>query len=286
MNGVLVVNKPAGVTSRKIVDRIEEWFPGVRAGHAGTLDPLATGVLVLCLGSATRLIEYVQRMAKTYAVRVRLGAHSDSDDADGTIEPVQDALVPSPQQLADCLQEFVGEIDQAPPAYSAAHIEGRRAYDLARKGRQVSPTPRRVRIHRIELQRYLYPEVDLTVDCGKGTYIRSLARDLGKRLGCGGYVERLQRTRVGPFHVSHALSLEAGPDVAQSQLLPPRAAVSELPQTTLNDDDLRRLRQGQRVRLDLPLPDGEVAVLDRVDTLAGVALCDVAQRMLRAAKML
>ncbi len=285
MNGILVLNKPGGVTSRGVVDQVETWFPGVKVGHAGTLDPLATGVLVLCLGQATRLVEYVQRMPKTYAVSVRLGAWSNTDDADGTIEPLPDAPVPSRDQIRECLDEFVGEIEQVPPDYSAAQVEGRRAYALARKGRALALQPRPVHIHRIDLVRYEHPELDLVVECGKGTYVRSLARDLGRRLGCGGYVQRLQRTRIGPFTLTEAIALDADQETARACLLPLRLAVSELATIRLGEDGLRRLRQGQQVP-HADLPQGEVALLTPAGELAGVASFDPRNQVLRPHKML
>src|SRR5262249_45363855 len=160
---------------------------GTRLGHTGTLDPLATGVLVLCVGSATRLADYVQRMSKTYRSLFRLGARSDTDDADGAVTPVAGAAAPEPAALEACLRQFVGTIEQVPPAYSAAKVTGQRAYDLARRGREVSLQARAVQVHGIEVLRYDYPELEVEVRCGKGTYIRALARDLGARLGCGAY---------------------------------------------------------------------------------------------------
>ncbi|HEY8505713.1 MAG TPA: hypothetical protein VIL46_14105, partial [Gemmataceae bacterium] len=142
VNGLLVLDKPKGITSRAALDRALRWFPRrTRAGHAGTLDPLATGVLVLCLGSATRLTEYVQAMGKTYRSRFLLGSRSDTDDADGTVEPVPGARAPSREEIDAALARFVGEIDQIPPAYSAAKLTGARAYDLARAGEEVRLAP-------------------------------------------------------------------------------------------------------------------------------------------------
>src|SRR5262249_14807566 len=170
-HGLLVIDKPGGITSRDAVDRALRWFPrGTRVGHTGTLDPLATGVLVLCVGSATRLTEYVQQMGKTYRTTVRLGARSDTDDADGTVTPVVGAVAPTREQLDACLQGFLGEFEQVPPAFSAAKVTGQRAYDLARKGQEVTLQPRKVRVDGIDVLRYDYPEADLEVRCGKGTY--------------------------------------------------------------------------------------------------------------------
>src|SRR5438270_252365 len=168
-DGLLVLDKPGGMTSRAALDRAARWFPrGTRVGHTGTLDPLATGVLVLCLGSATRLAEYVQRMGKTYRTGILLGARSDTDDADGTVVPVAGARAPSAAAVAACLAAFVGEVEQVPPAYSAAKVTGRRAYDLARRGQQVALQARRVAIHGIDLLGFDYPRLELAVRCGRG----------------------------------------------------------------------------------------------------------------------
>lgn len=250
VHGLLVLDKPRGITSRDAVDRALRWLPrGTRLGHTGTLDPLATGVLVLCAGVATRLTEYVQQMAKTYDARLRLGVRSDSDDADGTWTPAAVARPPDRADVERGLAAFVGDIDQVPPAYSAARVTGRRAYDLARQGREVSLAPRRVRVYGIDLRDYAYPHLEMTVRCGKGTYIRSLARDLGERLGCGALVEGLRRTRVGPFDAGSALSLDADADTARARLLPPSAALVGLPRVILTADEAERLRRGQAVPL-------------------------------------
>ena len=292
-HGLLVLDKPGGMTSREAVDRALRLFPrGTRMGHTGTLDPLATGVLVLCVGAATRLTEYVQRMMKTYRTRLLLGARSDTDDADGTVMPVAVDRPPDREEVLRLLVEFIGVLDQVPPAYSAAKVTGRRAYDLARQGEEVTLQPRRVQVYGIDLLAYDYPRLELEVSCGKGTYIRSLARDLGERLGCGALVETLRRTRVGPFEPGNAVSLDADAATARSRLLPVSAAVAELPGVTLDAGDISRLRQGQGVRLrDAALLAGneasnEVAVYDAAGGLVAVAVIDRVQRALRPDKVL
>jgi tRNA pseudouridine55 synthase len=289
MHGLLVINKPAGITSRHAVDVVQGWFPGVRMGHAGTLDPAATGVLVVCLGDATRLTEYVQRMPKTYRATVLLGATSDTDDAVGNVQPVAGAVAPTESEVRRALAEFRGEIEQTPPAHSAAHVAGRRAYQLARRGQSVELAGRRVHIYGITLVRYAYPTLELVVECGKGTYIRSLARDLGWRLGCGGLLQGLERTRIGPFHLQDSLGLDAGPESARQRLLAPGAAVADLPQRTLEADQIERLRQGQRVCLnDSPgWDDGvEVAIFVPQGALAAVTRWSSDRRELRPLKVL
>jgi tRNA pseudouridine55 synthase len=284
-DGLLVLDKPAGITSRDAVDRALRWFPrGTRVGHTGTLDPLATGVLVLTLGAATRLTDYVQRMPKTYRAGVRLGVRSDTDDANGTLTPVSVAVPPDAAEVARVAAGFVGTIAQVPPAYSAAKLGGRRAYDLARGGEEVTLRPRPVHVYRIDVQAYAWPDLELEIDCGKGTYIRSLARDLGERLGCGGHVRTLRRTRVGPFTAEMGVAPDADAATAHARLLPAAMAVAELPTVRLPEDLLRRLRQGQAV----PLPDGiaagEVAVLTQAGELAAVAAA--AKSLLRPVKVL
>jgi len=288
-DGLLVLDKPGGMTSRDAVDRALHWFPHrTRIGHTGTLDPLATGVLVLCVGAATRLTEYVQQMHKTYRTTVRLGARSDSDDADGTVTPVEGAVPPPRERLEQCLREFLGEITQVPPAFSAVKVTGQRAYELARKGQDVTLQPRKVQVHAIDICGYDYPAVDLEVRCGKGTYIRSLARDLGERLDCGGLVQALRRTGVGPFRPEDAVPLDADAETARSRLLPLSAAVADLPAITMPAPAVAQLRQGRAVPLPQRLASDaeEYAVLDAGGGLVAVARFDSRARLLRPVKVL
>jgi cobalt-precorrin-5B (C1)-methyltransferase len=304
-DGLLVIDKPAGLTSREAVNRAQGWFPRrTRLGHTGTLDPLASGVLVLAVGQATRLAEYVQRMDKTYRTSIRLGATSDTHDAEGTITPRDTDGPPERGQVEDVLRAFVGQIEQVPPEYSAAKLSGRRAYDLARKGSEVVLAPRPVQVHAIEIIRYDYPILELEVRCGKGTYIRSLARDIGARLGCGGYVQALRRTRVGPFCVEGAEELriaDCGLRIEASRLLPLSAAVSDLPSLVLGQEEIAYLRQGRTVvaaeAAQPPHPgpppqggretkEGDIAIFDERQTLVGLARFDPAREVLRPVKML
>jgi tRNA pseudouridine55 synthase len=248
-HGLLILDKPRGITSRDGVNRALGWFPrGTRVGHTGTLDPLATGVLVVCIGVATRLTQYVQDMDKTYEAGLLLGARSDTDDIDGTVEPVSVDRPPDEESVTRALQSFIGAIEQIPPQFSAAKVTGRRAYALARKGEAVTLEARRVQVYGIKVQSYAYPRLQVEVRCGKGTYIRALARDLGMRLACGAIVETLRRTQVGPFQVANALSLDADARTAWAALLPLAGAVAQLPRVELSEGDERRLRQGQSIR--------------------------------------
>jgi tRNA pseudouridine55 synthase len=250
----LILDKPPGITSRAALDRAAAWFPlDTRVGHAGTLDPLASGVLVLCLGKATRLVEFVQDLPKTYRARLLLGARSDTDDADGVCVPAPDARVPDLSEIRKALHGFVGEIQQVPPKYSAARHQGKRAYKLARKQHEFELAPRLVKIQQIAIETYAYPQLDLVIDCGKGTYIRSLARDLGECLGCGGLIAALRRTRIGEFNEANALKLESDIAQAREQLLPISTAVAHLPRLDLSEALVSRLCQGQRLaQTDIP----------------------------------
>ena len=283
-DGLLVIDKPSSITSRDAVNRAQRWFPrATRIGHAGTLDPLATGVLVLCVGMATRVVEYVQRMPKVYRAGVTLGATSDTDDAEGTITPAPDRRVPTRDEIEKALDSFLGAIDQVPPSFSAAKVTGRRAYDLARKGKEVSLAPRTVTIDAIEMVSFSYPHLDIIVRCGKGTYIRSVARDLGKQLGCGGYITALRRLEIGCFHAADAVPLDATPLAARKRLLPIAHAVAELPRSVFTEPDVWRLLHGQRIAVP-HVETGETAVFDEAGRL--IAIAEVVDGLLRPGKVL
>src|SRR5262245_26523059 len=271
-HGFLVLDKPPGITSRDAVDRAWKWFPRkTKIGHAGTLDPMATGVLVLAVGQATRLVEYVQAMPKVYRARIRLGATSDTDDADGVVTSNSAATAVTVEVLRTAINGFAGEVEQVPPAYSAARIEGRRAYDLARRGNDVVLAPRSVRIDQIDLLSYAWPDLDLDISCGKGTYIRSIARDLGRALGVGGYLIGLRRLQIGPFMPDAAVPLDADAETARSRMLPLAVAVSWLPSVRVTSEQARRLRNG----LSVPVTgEGEVAVYDAAGVLVAVGRID------------
>jgi tRNA pseudouridine55 synthase len=271
MNGLLVIDKPSGMTSRDAVNHVQRWFPRkTKIGHTGTLDPLATGVLVICIGAATRLADYVQAMPKTYVSRFRLGATSTTDDADGTITETPDATPLTREQIDAALASFIGTIEQTPPAYSALKVGGQRAHDLARKGEGFELRARPVRIDTIRVLAYEWPFLDVEIDCGKGTYIRSIARDLGAKLGCGGLVQTLRRTRIGPFTAEQGISLDTDP--ASITLLPPLAALPNFPLSVLNAEDERRFRNGQLVRIAKVdrIEEDELALTNSAGELIGV----------------
>lgn len=295
--GILNVNKPTGVTSRDVVNLIQRAVKDqlqlqepvlpprqgkvkpAKVGHAGTLDPLASGVLAVCVGPATRLIQYIQQMQKTYIACFLLGQVSDTDDLEGEVRPTTGAVLPDRDQLRAQLRRFVGQIEQAPPAYSAVKIQGRRAYRLARSGRNVSPAARTVRVDAIQLLNYSPPEVQVRIRCGSGVYIRSIGRDLGAALGCGALMSSLQRTAIGCFEIQQAAPLERLADSWQSRLLPPRLAVCELPSVTIDEEDGRRLAQGLPVSAPQVAPDQQYAVLRDSGQLAAVAVGDSTGRL-------
>ena len=291
VKGILNLDKPSGITSRAVVDRVARLLPRIKVGHAGTLDPLASGVLIICVGSATRLIEAVQRMTKVYRTVIRLGARSDTLDAEGRVTVVEDPSVPSELEVRQAVAGQVGEILQFPPEYSALKVKGRRADDLARAGRVVDLQPRLVRIDRADLVSYRWPHLELEIACGGGTYIRSIARDLGEALACGGLVAALVRTRIGPF----ALDSSADPTTLTSSSLaanlrPAVDAVPDLPTITLNESQARAIAQGRVVdaanlALD-SLPHAEIALLDADGRLIAIGQGDSSRRTIHPRKVL
>ena len=209
LHGLLVVNKPPHYTSHDVVARIRRWTGIRRVGHAGTLDPFATGVVVVAVGAATRVLQYVQDTDKYYLARVMLGAETDSADVDGqVVARTEPAEWPSREVVEKTLQEFVGTIEQIPPIYSAIKVGGQPLYRQARAGKDVTAPPRTVDVYAIELLRYEPPELDIAVHCGKGTYIRSLARDIGSRLGTFGYCHALRRKATGAFCLEQAWEID------------------------------------------------------------------------------
>jgi len=249
--GVLNVNKPSGLTSYEVVDHVVRLTTPARSGHAGTLDPLATGVLVICVGKATRLIQYIQRMRKYYHATFLLGQSSDTDDIDGHVVEISGAIVPSRQMIDQAAANFLGEIEQRPPAYSAVKLSGQRAYQLARAGQPPQLPPRRVVIHRLVVVRYQYPVLELEIDCGSGTYVRSLGRDLAAMLGTACVLSQLERTAIGHFHVADAVALDdLTADTLAQHLQPALAAVVDLPRVELSATQLTEIRHGRPISIN------------------------------------
>jgi tRNA pseudouridine55 synthase len=246
--GILNVHKPSGITSRDAVNRVERLLKNVKCGHAGTLDPLATGVLVICVGPATRLIQYVQQLPKRYLAVFQLGRRSVTDDIEGEVELVADAPQPTRAHVDAALPQFTGDIQQRPPAHSAIKIDGQRAYELARRGAEVELPARTVAIHRLEILRYEYPELELSIECGSGTYVRSLGRDLAAALGTAAVMSELVRTAIGEFRIEEAIALDdLTAESLPERLQPPLIALEHLPRIELNEKQLVELRHGRPI---------------------------------------
>ena len=250
--GVLNIDKPIGVTSHDVVNRIRRVAGLRRVGHAGTLDPLATGVLLVCLGRATRLVEYLVGQQKVYEAIIRLGQTTNTYDADG--EVVQERqLTFSPQDLENALPQFRGDIEQIPPMFSAIKQNGQPLYKLARQGKEVERQVRHVTITELSVLAWDAPYLTVRVACSSGTYIRSLAHDLGEVLGCGGHITMLRRTAIGDFGVDTAVSLnDLTPENVASYLLPMDTAVSHLPRLDLRAEDATDLLQGKLIVSETP----------------------------------
>jgi tRNA pseudouridine55 synthase len=271
--GLLNLNKPIGVTSRDVVDRVTRPLRKVKAGHAGTLDPLASGVLVVCVGAATRLIEFIQRMPKTYRAVIRLGATSDTLDADGTVVETVDPRVPGEDEVRQALATQVAVILQMPPDFSALKVNGKRAYDLARAGEEVTLAARPVTITRAELISYEWPRITIEVDCGSGTYIRSIARDVGEALGCGGLIEVLTRTKIGHFTIEDAIDPETlDRATILAGLRAPVEAISALERREVSAEDATAIGQGREIVAESPAGAGEIALIGPDGRLLAIAV--------------
>lgn len=233
MDGIINLNKPLGVTSAKALEQVREITGQRKSGHAGTLDPLASGVLVLCLGRATKLVEALMDQPKIYRTAIALDVTSVSYDREHPLVPVAVAQPPTAERVADVLRGFEGTVQQVPPATSAVKICGRPAYKFSRAGRPVSLTPRPVQIYWIHVRRYQWPELEVDVACGRGTYVRALVRDIGERLGTGGCLSALARLAVGPFRIEDACTPErlaaGGAEAAMVKLERARELLRERP---------------------------------------------------------
>ncbi len=278
MDGILVVNKPQGMTSRDVVNRVQR-ITGIRkCGHAGTLDPLASGVLVICLGRTTRLVRFVQNMQKKYRAKFRFGYTSDTDDIEGVLEPTLDSELPGKIELQQALSDYLGDIEQVPPQYSAVKIKGRQAYKLARAGKKVDLKPRTVSIYRFQLLQYQPPDWEAIIECGSGTYVRSLGRDIGQHFGCGAVMSSLCREAIGQFTLEQSVRLEElEDDCWEKNLLPARNATADLFQFQCDAKQTEDIRHGRPLPLgaledSLSLENGEeIAILDPQGELLAVA---------------
>ncbi len=271
VNGWIALDKAVGETSTDAVAALKRLFRAKKAGHAGTLDPLASGVLPIAFGEATKTVPFVMDGEKAYLFTVRWGAETETDDSEGKTTN-RSEMRPSREAIASALPAFTGTIEQTPPKYSAIKIGGERAYDLARDGQAVELAARAVEIRRLDLLETTDADhAEFRAECGKGTYVRAIARDLGRALGCCGHVTALRRVRVGPFEAEAAVSLqslaalrdEGGEDALADALLPVETGLASLPALAVSAADAQRLARGQPVIVrgrDAPVLEGFVSV--------------------------
>ena len=302
MDGVLVIDKPPGITSHGVVARARHILHERRIGHTGTLDPFATGVLVVLLGKATRLAQFLSGVDKEYEAIIRLGYSTDTGDRTGNPIPGPDGAEAklgkwSEQEIEEALHSFRGEIDQIPPMYSAKKVEGKKLYELARRGESIERQPIHVCINELEAIRpggqLIKDNLDGTFDfhvrvsCSSGTYIRTLAEDLGRRLYAGAHLAELRRTRVGDFSLSQAITLDElkvhfAEESLGAILLPPNAALSRLPFVHLSAEDVRRVNHGREVSVaEVDWTDGEnVKMCDANEQLIAIGQYEAAAKRL------
>jgi tRNA pseudouridine55 synthase len=265
-DGVLLVDKPPGVTSHDVVAIARRVTGTRRIGHTGTLDPFATGLLVLLVGRGTRLIPYVQGEPKVYEATIRFGAETTTDDLTGDI--TREAELPASNDIDRAIASLTGVIVQQPPDYSAKQVDGRRAYEAARAGKPLALAPAEVTVHEWQIRRRSDAEIDVTIVCGGGTYIRALARDLGRAVGSAAHLTALRRTRSGVFDVANAVSIDEL-ESHGARLGPLRSAIPQLPAQRLSADEIERVRHGNTIEARTP---GDIAALfDDGDRLLAIA---------------
>jgi tRNA pseudouridine55 synthase len=282
ISGILVVDKPVGLTSHDVVEIIRKGTNIRRAGHTGTLDPRASGVLVVLLGPAVRLSEFVSASDKRYQAILRLGSTTDTYDADGrfTREPAAAPVDVSEKQFEEVLQRFIGEIEQTPPPYSAVKVHGRKAYEMARAGEEVELAPRKITVYHLEVLEWTPPEVVIDVHCSSGTYVRSLANDVGAALGCGAYLVGLRRTKSGRFSLRDAVPLRKLQEAFTAgnwyqYLIPAAEALAEWPGIELNPDEVEEVKHGHRVKAAADAQPGLVRGVSMAGEL--IAIMELAQ---------
>jgi len=268
ISGFLVIDKPKGITSAEVVRRLKKVLKVRKIGHTGTLDPLATGILIVAVGKATRFSEYLLKKDKCYVVKGTFGLKSDTYDIDGKVEKVECKEVDK-DSLLKTLENFKGEIEQVPPPFSAIRVNGKRAYDLARKGEKVELKPRKVRIYSLELLDFNYPEFTLKVCCSSGTYIRSLINDIGKSLSCSAIVSELRRVKVGKVDEKVAIPLSKITKENVKEFLIPIEELLNFPKIVLSFDEGKRFKNGVKLKVREKEGTYKVYVLD---TFIGIGI--------------
>ncbi len=282
VSGILLLDKPAGITSNAALQEVKRLYRARKAGHTGSLDPLATGLLPICLGNATRISAFLLDADKEYVVRVRLGEVTTTADAEGEVVERHDPSGVTREAVAAVLPRFRGRIEQLPPMYSAVKHKGERLYKLAREGVEVARKPRTITIHALELMGFDNPEFEIRVHCSKGTYVRTLAEDIGRALGVGAHVAGLRRTRVGPYGEEgmvgldriHELAEKGGPEALDALLLPIDTGLAQWPEVRLGPDSAYYLRQGQPVLVPKAPTEGWVRIYGADGEFIGVGEID------------
>jgi tRNA pseudouridine55 synthase len=261
VSGVLVVDKPVGLSSHDVVQIVRRGTGIRRAGHTGTLDPRASGVLVVLIGPAVRLSEFISADNKRYQATIRLGSSTDTYDAEGVPSGPEVDVDVSREEFEEILHGYVGEIEQMPPAYSAVKVQGKKAYEMARRGETVELEPRIIQVHSLELLEWALPEVVIDVHCSSGTYVRSLANDIGEELGVGAHLVGLRRTKSGSFSLREAVSLRQLRDDFETgawakNLIPAADALSDWTTVEVNEEELKKLVNGNRI----PIREGDTGM--------------------------
>jgi tRNA pseudouridine55 synthase len=280
-DGVLLLDKPAGFSSTQALARAKRLLRASKAGHMGTLDPFATGLLPLAFGEATKFSRFVIDSDKSYEATLRLGSESTTGDTEGEVSECGEVGDYS-QTIADVLRDFMGVQDQMPPMHSAVHVNGRRLYEYARAGEEVERPVRRIEIHSLHALALGAGELRLAVTCSKGTYIRTLAADIGRALGCGAYLTGLRRTAAGPFRLEDAVTLEQleqGIDYARGCLLPPDVLIDRLPRHDASAEEAWRFTQGQVIGCPSAAIASEWAVFSGEGRFLGVGRAEAAGRL-------
>lgn len=289
MRGVLNINKPSGISSYDVIRRIKRIFkditesgrtsPSIKLGHAGTLDPLASGVLLILFNEATKISRFLNEQKKEYIAAIKLGIKTDTDDITGKIQKENELPELSINQIEEILSEFECEISQIPPVFSALRQQGQRLYNLARQGKIYRPLPRKVTVHEIELKNFISPILKIRTIVSKGTYIRSLARDIGDRLGCGATLIALTRTKIGSFNIDDSLKLEELTlDLIQKHLYPISLALDDFDTVYVKDEAIKKLLTGQVIN-ESDLIKSDLTQLSSPK----VKICDSAQKILAIA---
>ncbi len=276
VHGILLLDKPAGLSSNQALQKARYLFRANKAGHTGSLDPLATGMLPVCFGEATKFSAYLLEASKSYRAVCQLGQTTTTGDAEGEIESQHSMNVTQPE-VSDVLQKFVGSIEQIPPMHSAIKVNGQRLYKLARKGAEVERQARSIFIHSLDLIELTENLLTIDVHCSKGTYIRTLAEDIGGKLGCGAYLAGLRRTGVHPFWDQDCLPMpelqslaNSSPEILDTFLLPIQAALTDFPMVIVDSSKARALQQGRVIQVDYSRPRGLTNLINEDGTFIGI----------------